>query len=86
MTCQKCLPIWWISLATFTLHPALLFGGFHCLFFSAGHGGAKVKNNDAVAVARKKMMLIRAISAPFLNQILLRKLNKLLILQTIKNT
>ena len=32
-------------------------------------GGAKIKNNGAVAVARKKVALIRAISTPLKNQI-----------------
>ena len=42
----------------------------------ARRGGAKVKNNGAVAVVQK-MALIRAISTPFPNKILHRNLNKL---------
>ena len=46
----------------------------------AHRGGAKLKNYYTVAVAREKMVLIRAISAPFSNQILPKNLYKLLLL------
>ena len=46
----------------------------------AHRSDTKLKINGAVAVARKKMVLIHAISAPFLNQILHENLNKLLLL------
>ena len=52
----------------------------------ACRGAAKVKNNGEVAVREKKMALIRAISAPFLDQSLHGNLNKLLTSLTIKNT
>ena len=49
----------------------------------AHRGGAKVKNNGAVAVVQK-MALIRAISTPFPNKILHRNLNKLQLLSRLK--
>ena len=44
------------------------------------HGDAKLKNNGTVAVVRNQMVLIHTISAPFLNQILHKNHNKLLLL------
>ena len=49
----------------------------------AGCSGAKVKNNGAVAVAQKKA-LIRALSAPFSNQIFHRNIYKLILLWRLK--
>ena len=44
----------------------------------------KLKKNGAVAVARRKMVLIHAISASFSNQILHKNLNKMPILGQLK--